>query len=188
MAADDKQPDDPEVLQPDPEPAPPLRAQRSRHQREDEYDDDFDDDDDDDRPRRQVKYDEDGNEITSDHTMWGLFTYLGSLLLGILAPVIIYFVFREKSPYVARHAKLAINYALTHILFAFGWMAVAAAIGFGVYLATQQGVAGLVTGYVVGMIGVVLLSITRLVFLIMATVAASKNEFFRFPVCITFFG
>jgi len=188
VAADDKQPDDPEVLQPDPEPAPPLRAQRSRHQREDEYDDDFDDDDDDDRPRRQVKYDEDGNEITSDHTMWGLFTYLGSLLLGILAPVIIYFVFREKSPYVARHAKLAINYALTHILFAFGWMAVAAAIGFGVYLATQQGVAGLVTGYVVAWIGIILLSITRLVFLIMATVAASKNEFFRFPVCITFFG
>ncbi|OLT38618.1 hypothetical protein BJF79_26390 [Actinomadura sp. CNU-125] len=52
--------------------------------------------------------------------MWAMFCYLGSLLLGFVAPLVIYFVKKGESPFVRYHAAQALNYGITlviHLLF-----------------------------------------------------------------------
>jgi uncharacterized protein len=160
----------------------------------DDYDRDRDDrddrdrDDEYDRRRPPRKYDEEGHEITSDDTMWGMFAHLGLFLLGFLAPLIIFFIYKDKSPFVTRHAKAALNHTITFVIFVFGWMLVAALIGYVVYLASNTPLAGAITGYVLFMLGMVALSICQIVFIIIATVAASKGNYYRYPMSISFLG
>lgn len=196
MATDDKH-DDAEVLQPDTEPALPPRAQRSRH-RDDEHDDrdERDDRDDDYHPRgRKAKYDEDGNEITSDHTTWAMMSHLGVVIgwfvfgpLAFLAPLIIWLTYAQKSPFVVRHAKESLNHFISFILWMFLVIGVAAAIGFAVYGLSDSPVAGVITGYALGLIIYFALNITALVFSIFATVAASKGEEYRYRFTIRLIG
>lgn len=160
----------------------------------DDYDRDRDDRDDryrdDDYNRRGParKYDEEGHEITSDDTMWGLFCHIGMLVAGFLAPLIIFFVYKDKSPFVTRHAKAALNNVFTHLIFVFGWLLVSVGIGFAVYGVSQEPLAGFITGYVVGMLGVLGLAIWRMVLIIIATIAASKGQYYRYPMSISFLG
>lgn len=208
MADDDKRDD--EVFVPDPDPAPdpapappPSRAQRSDHRRDDEDDDrddrrrrddrDRDDryrdrDDEYDRRRPPRKYDEEGNELTSDDTMWGMFAHLGLFLLGFLAPLIIFFIYKDKSPFVTRHAKAALNHTITYILLMFSWMLVAGLIGYVVYLASSEPLAGFFTGYILFFLGWMTMYVCHIVFIIIATVAASKGKYYRYPLTISFIG
>lgn len=153
----------------------------------DDYDRD-DRDDEYDRRRPPRKYDEEGTEITSDDTMWGMFAHLGLFLLGFLAPLIIFFIYKDKSPFVTRHAKAALNHTITFILFVFGWMLVAVLIGFAVYGVSQEPIAGGVVGYILFLLGMITLSICQIVFIILATVAASKGQYYRYPMSISFIG
>lgn len=178
--------DDADVLQPDPAPRH-QQASRADRRRDDEYENDDDDRDARHRPRgRGVKYDEDGNEITSKDTLLALFSHLGLIVIGFLAPLILFLVCREKSPFIARHAKAALNYALTHLMVVFGWFAVAALIGLTVYLVGQNGMAGFFTGYILAIIGSVAVGIATIVFAIMGTVAAAGGKPYRYPICVTF--
>jgi len=151
-------------------------------------DDDYDDDPDEHyRPRgRGVKYDEDGNEITSNDTLLALFAHLGLIVGVFIVPLIIFLVTRQKSPYVARHAKAALNYSITYLMVVFGWYAVAALIGFIVYAVGQNGIAGFVTGYILAILGALAAGISTIVFAIMGAVAAGTAKPFRYPICITF--
>jgi uncharacterized Tic20 family protein len=186
-------PDDPEMLEPDPAPRAQRASRADRRRRDD--DDDFDDEDDEDdddrdaryRPRRPgMKYDEDGNPLTSEDTLWALFAHLGLIVVGFLAPLIIFLVYRQKSPFVTRHAKAALNYAITHMVVVFGWIAVAAGIGFIVYGVSQDGMAGFVVGYALAIVGAMLAGLASIVSAVMGTVAAANGNPFRYPVCITF--
>ncbi len=51
-----------------------------------------------------------------------LWCYVGSLLGGFLVPMIIYFVKKKDSPYVRYHAAQALNFGLTQLIVAFGWI------------------------------------------------------------------
>lgn len=70
-------------------------------------------------PQGQWGYGPPGNpgqprtQPAGDDTMWALFVYLGTLLLGFLAPLIIYFIKRNESGFVRFHAAQALNYAIT---------------------------------------------------------------------------
>lgn len=175
---------DPETLEPDPPPRPQQASRADRRP-----DDNLEDDDRDARYRprgRGVKYDEEGNEITSNDTLLAPFSHLGLIVVGFLAPLILFLVCREKSPFVARHSKAALNYALTHLLVVFGWFAVAALIGLVVYLVGQNGMAGFFTGYILAIIGSVTAGIATIVFAIMGTVAAATGKPYRYPICIPF--
>jgi uncharacterized Tic20 family protein len=181
--------DDEYMPEPDPDP-PPARAQRADRRRADErYDDEYDDPDEHYRPRgRDVKFDEDGNEITSNDTLLALFAHLGLIVGGFLVPLIIFLVSRHKSPYVVRHAKAALNYAITHLVIVFGWIAVAALIGLVIYLASQNGIAGFFTGYILAIVGSGLAGLAAIIFAVMGAVAAGSGKPYRYPICITFIG
>ncbi len=199
----DDKPDDAEVLEPDPAP-PPQQAKRSDRRRDDDdRDDDRDDDHDDDHddrddrddrdddyhPRgRRAKYDEDGYEITSEFMMWAMFAHLGVLLLGFLAPLIILIAFRQKSPFVVRHARECLNHLLTVLMLNVLALGVGAAIGFGVYLATQEPLVSLIVGELVAVLPSMVIGIANIVFLILAGIAAGKGNDYRYPFTLRLIG
>lgn len=181
----DPPPED-EVLVPDPAPTPVLARRSDRH---DDPDDDFDDRDAGYHPRgRHAKYDEDGYEITSEHTTWAVFAHLGPFLALFIPPLIIWLVYAQKSPFVVQHAKEALNRSITYLLTSVLVMAVAAAIGFGVYAATQEPVAGVVCGYLLAIGGNMLNQMANIVFMILAAITASRGEPYRYPFTIRLIG
>ena len=186
---------DEEVLVPDPDPVPPPRASRTAgpdRPRDDRYDEEDDDEDDRDaayHPRgRYAKYDEDGYEITSEHTIWAVFAHIGVLIVGFIAPLVIWLVFTKKSPFVVRHAKESLNHQITLTGLIFLLYGVAVAVGFAVYGVTQEPIAGVIVGYVIALVSALFLGIANIVFMIMATIAASKAQHYRYPITIRLFG
>lgn len=151
--------------------------------------DDRHDDEDDDRWRTDYRhYDEDGYEITSNDQMWAVFAHVGVFVVNILAPLIIFFAYGDKSAFVKRHARESLNHQISLILYIFLWMAVAALVGLVVGMAAQSAAAGFITWYVLSMLGVLALSIVNMVLLILATLAASKYQHYRYPMCIRLLG
>ena len=147
------------------------------------------DDRDPDEPRGGYRhYDEDGYEITSNDQMWAIFAHLGVFLLGIFAPLIILLVYGEKSPFVRRHARESLNHQISLMLYMFGFLFVAALIGFAVGGASQSAAAGLITGYVLAMLGSVAIGVGNLVLIVFATVAASRYQYHRYPFSLRLLG
>ncbi len=86
------------------------------------------------------------------------------IITGFLGPLVIYLINGDKDPYVRHHASEALNFHLT-MLIAFIVSAV----------------------LLVVLIGIVLLpivAIMSLVFSILGTIAASKGEWYRYPISI----
>lgn len=170
-------PDDPR----DPDDLP--RARPSRRDR-----DDRDDDDDDRRGGRRRHYDEDGYEITSNDQMWAIFSHIGVFVVGFLAPLIIMFTYGDKSNFVRRHARESLNHQISIMLYTFGWLFVAVLIGLAVGGVSQSAAAGLISGYVLFLLGAIALGIKNMVVIILATLAASRYEHYRYPMSIRLLG
>jgi uncharacterized Tic20 family protein len=51
--------------------------------------------------------------VAGDDVNWALGVYIGSLVMGFIAPLVIYFVKRRESGFVRFHAAQALNYQLT---------------------------------------------------------------------------
>ena len=93
-------------------------------------------------------------------------------LLGLVAVLVIWLIYRERSALVDFHGKQQLNLAIT---------VVAAAILFAV--------AGLVTffvGWIVLALPVLAYGIYVIVISIMAAVAANKGEYYRIPLIVRF--
>ena len=48
-----------------------------------------------------------------DARMWSVFAHLGPILLSFLVPVVIYLVYKDRDPFIRRHAAQAMNFHLT---------------------------------------------------------------------------
>ncbi|MBE1534835.1 DUF4870 domain-containing protein [Actinomadura algeriensis] len=108
-----------------------------------------------------------------DEPMWAMFCYLGSLLVGFVAPLVIYFVKKRESRFVRHHAAQALNYALTLLIHIVGILLVTV-------------VPMIITENPVFLIPLVLMYlevlISPLVVLIIGAVKSNKGEYFRIPV------
>jgi uncharacterized Tic20 family protein len=189
----DDPPPDAEELQPDPEPAPPpvlaRRTDDRDRRRDDRYDDEDDGRDAEYHPRgRHAKYDEDGYEITSEHTMWAVFAHLGPIFASFIPPLVILLVYAKKSPFVVRQARESLNRYITFVMTAFLITAVAAGIGFAVYGLTQDPPVGIVVGYMLLIGGSMINGIVNIVFMILAAVTVSRGEPYRYPFTIRLIG
>ena len=87
-----------------------------------------------------------------------------------------------------RHAKESLNHIITMVLINMLILAVCAAIGFGVYLATQEPIAGFLVGELVALVPTMALAVSHIVFLVMATIAASKYKHYRYPLTLRLIG
>ena len=118
--------------------------------------------------------------LEADARLWAMLINLAAVagavlsggLLGLVAVLVIWLIYRERSALVDFHGKQQLNLAIT---------VVAAAILFTV--------AGLVTffvGWIVLALPVLAYGIYVIVISIMAAVAANKGEYYRIPLIVRF--
>jgi uncharacterized Tic20 family protein len=96
---------------------------------------------------------------------WAIVGHLVPLVgLGFIAPLVIWLVFRGRGPYLENQAKESLNFQLTLLI---------------AYI-----VGGVLSVIGIGLIILLAAWIVSLVFGIMAAVAVSKYEWYRYPMSI----
>jgi uncharacterized Tic20 family protein len=106
----------------------------------------------------------------SDDRTWAMLGYLLTFVGGFLAPLIVYLVKKDQSPFVRYHAAQGLNLALTSAIYSIGLFVLALVAG-----AVSHGL---------GLLLVLLyfpLGIAFIVYLIVAAVAANRFELYRVP-------
>ncbi len=107
-----------------------------------------------------------------DEKTWALFAHLSGLsgLLipfgMIIGPLVVWLMGKDKSPFIDRHGKEALNFGIT--------MAIAAVISF------------ILVFVIIGIFLLIAVGVVWLIFVIMATIKASNHEEYEYPISIRF--
>jgi hypothetical protein len=119
-------------------------------------------------------------EGSSDSRAWAVAAHLSPWVIGFLGPLFIWLA-KKDDPYVEYHARGALNYHLSLILYGFGWIVVGATtlVAFAVFG--------------VEVVALILLGLSFLTFIylglvppIMGAIKASNGDLYRYPVTIRF--
>jgi uncharacterized Tic20 family protein len=102
---------------------------------------------------------------TSDDKTMAILAHILCIVAGFLAPLIIYLI-KKDSPYVAAHAKEALNFQLTMLI---AWI-----------------VCFILMFVIIGIFLMFFLGIANLVLIIIATIRASENKIYHYPFSIKF--
>jgi uncharacterized Tic20 family protein len=102
----------------------------------------------------------------SDEKTWGIISHISIPFFGFIGPLIGYLLYKDRSAYLKEVTTEALNFSILYSI---------------VYI-----VSAITTTFVIGFILWPLAFIAALVFCIMATMAASKHEFYKYPVNIRF--
>lgn len=100
---------------------------------------------------------------TSDERTMALLSHVLCIAVGFLAPLIIYLMKKDESKYVAAHAKESLNFQITMFI---------------VYCVLAITIVGLFLIWIFALIA--------LVFVIIATIKASENKLYKYPVNFRF--
>jgi uncharacterized protein len=101
-----------------------------------------------------------------DEKVWATLTHVGGIVLGFIAPLVAYLVLRERGPFIREHAAAALNFQLTLLIaYVVGWVLSIVFIGVLLLLAAW---------------------VVSIVFAIVASLAANRGEYYRYPATITF--
>ena len=101
---------------------------------------------------------------TSDEKTLALLSHVLTFFFPLLAPLIIYLVKKDESSFIAAHAKESLNFQIT--------------------LAIGYCIAFLTLIILVGLLLFIVLGILQLVLVIVATLKASENKYYRYPFSI----
>ncbi len=101
-----------------------------------------------------------------DEKLWAIAAQLGPILLGFIAPLVIWLVFKDRSRFLDRTAKESLNFQLTVLL---GYL-----------------VSAVLTLVLVGILGFIVIGIGSFVLMIIAAVKVASFEDYRYPVNIRF--
>ena len=99
---------------------------------------------------------------TSEERTLAILSHILALAAHIIAPLIIYLIKKDESKYVAEHAKESLNFQLT--------MLICYVISFVLWL------------IIIGIFITIALAILSLVLVIVASVKASDNKLYRYPI------
>jgi len=102
----------------------------------------------------------------SDEKTWSVLVHIGGILFAWVAPLIGYLVFKDRGPFVRHNTAAALNFQLT--------LVIAYLVGFVTML------------FGIGLIIVMATSVIAIIFSIMAAVAASNGQWYRYPLTIEF--
>ncbi len=101
----------------------------------------------------------------ADQRMWAMLSHIGPIILGFIAPLVIWLVFKERGRFVEEQAKESLNFQITLLI--------------------AGAVVWIITIVTFGIGGLLFLAfIAALVFMIMAAIAANKGQAYRYPVNI----
>lgn len=97
---------------------------------------------------------------TDDNT-WALLAHLGGIFISFIAPLIVLLTKGKESGYVRNQSVEALNWTIT--------------------IALAQAIGSILTVVIIGFITLPVVGIIALVFGIIATIAASKGETYKYP-------
>ena len=113
-----------------------------------------------------------------------MLAHLGGLLLSFILPAILMITQQDKSPFVLRHAREALNYQIT--LYFYGFIISIPAVG--VFAAFHFGGAhrtfAILSGCAVGIVFTAVLVAIEVFLVVRASMAAAKGREFRYPLAI----
>jgi len=102
----------------------------------------------------------------SDQRLWATLAHIGPIIIGFVAPLVIWLVYRERGQYVADQAKEALNFQIT--------------------LTIAATVSAILMVAIIGFVLLPIVAIGGLVLMIMAAIAANKGQAYRYPLNIRF--
>ncbi|WP_260855611.1 DUF4870 domain-containing protein [Curtobacterium sp. 9128] len=101
-----------------------------------------------------------------DQRLWSTLTHVGGIFFSFVAPLVAYFVLRDRGQFVREHTRAALNFQIT--------MAIADAVG-------------VITSWLgIGLLILLAVRVLTIVFSILAAVAANRGQLYRYPVAIEF--
>ena len=98
----------------------------------------------------------------SDQRLWATLAHIGGVLLGFIAPLVVWLIYKDRGRFVEEQAKEALNF---QILVAIAYV-----------------VASVTTIIGIGFLIFPLVWIFSLIFSIMGAIAANKGEAYRYPL------
>lgn len=104
--------------------------------------------------------------LPEDEKLWSILTHIGGIVVFLIVPLVAYLVLRDRGPFVRHHTGQALNFQLT--------MLIAYVIGF------------ITSWFGIGVLLIVAAGILTVVFGIIAAVAASRGQFYGYPLAIPF--
>ena len=93
--------------------------------------------------------------------MWAMFAQLGGILIFLVAPLVIYLIYKDRDPFIRRHSAQALNFQIIIAIIELVSLPLML-IGIGILTATAAWIA-------------------FLVFSIIAGIAANKGEEYTYP-------
>lgn len=102
----------------------------------------------------------------ADEKLWATLTHVGGIFFGFLPSLIVYLVLKDRGPFLAAHAKSALNFQLTMLI--------------------ASVVAGILTIIIIGFILLPVIGIVIIVFSIIAAMKANAGEYYTYPLSIKF--
>ena len=97
-----------------------------------------------------------------DEKLWAIGAHLGPLVLGVIAPLVVWLVFKDRSRFLDRSAKEALNMQLSYLVYFI-------VAGFSVFL-------------LIGLLLLPVVGVAWLVLMIIATIKVSDFEDYRYPL------
>lgn len=102
---------------------------------------------------------------SSDDKLWIILSHLSLLLgVGFLLPLIVYLVKKQDAPLTAAHAKEALNFHISLVIYGI--------------------VSALLCFVLIGFVLLPVLGVAAVVLSIIASVKASDGQFFRYPLTL----
>ena len=98
----------------------------------------------------------------SDARMWALIANLGGFLFYFIAPLVIYLIYKDRDPFIRRHAAQALNFQI---------MVVIGAV-----------ISGILSIVIIGFATGLAVFICWIIFPIMGAIAANKGEPYDYPL------
>ncbi|WP_206517985.1 DUF4870 domain-containing protein [Rhodococcus sp. X156] len=102
-----------------------------------------------------------GRQLSPDETTWSLLAHLSGIVLGFLGPLLVMLIKGNESPYTRRNAVEALNFQITLVI---------------AYV-----ISALLMVLLIGFLLLPLLYVADVVFSVLAGVAASKGQDYRYP-------
>jgi uncharacterized Tic20 family protein len=96
-----------------------------------------------------------------DEKLWALGAHLGPLVLGFIAPLVVWLVFKDRSQFLDRHGKEALNFQIAYLVYFI--------------------VAGISIFLLIGFVLLPIVGVAWVVFMILAAVQASQYRDYRYP-------
>jgi len=98
---------------------------------------------------------------TSDERTMAILSHVLCIIGSFIAPLIIYLLKKDESPYIKEHALESLNFQITMII---------------LYI-----ISGILIIILVGVLLIWALSIINLILIIIATIKASEDKLYRYP-------